>query len=333
LKTTYIKRGLLTFGIFGIAALAWVLVQWNTYPALSAYSAQLASPLSDGPSTKTVNVTAQFFGVSTLVFNDGDTAIMTDGFFTRPGLTDLGKLAPDVEIIKRSLQRAGITKLAAIIPLHSHYDHILDAPVVAQLTGALLVGSKSSANVGRGYGLPEQRIRSVENGQTLRFGRFNVTFIESAHGRPDLAPGTIDAPLAPPAKGSAFKSGECYSVLIEHMGKTFLVQSTVGFRAGALVGRQADIVYLGIGGLGRLDDTHKEAYWREMVTTVSARRVVPIHWDNDFIPISEPLIPYSRLLDDFDGSMAFLLARGKRDQVDIRLPITWSPMDPYSGLE
>jgi L-ascorbate metabolism protein UlaG (beta-lactamase superfamily) len=84
--------------------------------------------------------TVKFLGVSTLLFDDGDTAFLTDGFFSRPGKlrTAFGTIAPDAAAIDRALEHAGVQRLAAVIPLHSHFDHALDAPFVAKRTGALL---------------------------------------------------------------------------------------------------------------------------------------------------------------------------------------------------
>ena len=83
-----------------------------------------------------------------------------------PMLEDARHHEPD----ERSLKRAGVTSLAAVIPVHSHYDHALDSPIVAQATGAVLVGSSSSANIAKGEGLPDARIRLVNLGDTVTFG-------------------------------------------------------------------------------------------------------------------------------------------------------------------
>jgi len=57
----------------------------------------------------------------------------------------------------------------------------MDAPEVARRTGARLLGSESTANIGRGWGLPESQIRVVVNRQPIRLGRFLLTPIESRH--------------------------------------------------------------------------------------------------------------------------------------------------------
>ncbi|HEY8102277.1 MAG TPA: MBL fold metallo-hydrolase [Burkholderiaceae bacterium] len=270
-----------------------------------------------------------FMGVATLLFDDGETAIMTDGYFSRPGRAAMqGKMEPNQERITKSLQRAGVKSLAAVIVVHSHFDHALDSPTVVRKTGALLVGSNSTANIGRGSGLPEEKIRVAANGQTMEFGRFKVTFLASAHLPIGFAMGDIKEPLLLPARASEYKAGDCYTLLIEHDGHTILVQGSAGFIPGALKGRKADVVYLGVGGMSAIVGTYKNDYWHELVQTVGARRVIPIHWDDFFVSNEEPLKPNS----DFYSVMRFLQEQGKKENVDVRVPTAWAMSDPLIGL-
>ena len=280
----------------------------------------------------TAGVAVTFLGVTTLFVDGGETAMMTDGFFTRPGLFRIvrSKIEPDRAVIKASLERARVRSLAAVIPVHSHYDHALDSPVVAQETGALLVGSASTANIGRGYGFPEDRIRIVHAPETLSFGRFNVTFVKSAHAPHAYYSGSITSPVTPPAFASHYQEGECFSLFIECAGRTMLLHASAGFIPGALAGRRAEVVYLGVGTLGRLGTEYQEDYWREVVQTTCARRVIIVHWDNFWKPLSEPLEPEPRLMDDFDKLMQFLIARGHETGVDVRIPMSWVASDPFT---
>jgi L-ascorbate metabolism protein UlaG (beta-lactamase superfamily) len=161
----------------------------------------------------------------------------------------------------------------------------------------------------------------------VKFGRFNVTFIHSAHLPIGYAPGTITSPLRPPVKASDYQQGEAYTVLVEHDGKTILVQGSAGFVPGELQGRKADVAYLGIGGLGSRDDAYKEGYWREIVVVPGVRRVIPIHWDNFYKGLDEPLTP----AEGFDKSMSYIMAKAKQDGIDVRVPVGWATVDPFSG--
>ncbi|MGZ3159717.1 MAG: MBL fold metallo-hydrolase, partial [Burkholderiaceae bacterium] len=125
-----------------------------------------------------------------------------------------------------------------------------------------------------------------------------------------------------------YKVGDCYTVLIEHDGHTILVQGSAGFIPGALKGRKADVVYLGVGGMSAIVGSYQSDYWRELVQTVGARRVIPIHWDDFFVSNEEPLTPNS----DFGAIMRFLRDQGKKENVDVRVPTAWVKSDPFAGL-
>jgi hypothetical protein len=66
-------------------------------------------------------VTVRFSGTTTLLFSDGETGWMTDGWFSRPGPLRLlaGKIAPDIAAIERGLAANEVSSLAAVLPLHS----------------------------------------------------------------------------------------------------------------------------------------------------------------------------------------------------------------------
>lgn len=101
--------------------------------------------------------------VSTLLIEDGETAILTDGFFTRPSKLRFlfTKLEPDPGLIARQLQRAGIRNLAAVVVVHSHYDHAMDSPVVAKQTGAQLVGPSQRPTLRWAMDFPKKNSQSL----------------------------------------------------------------------------------------------------------------------------------------------------------------------------
>jgi L-ascorbate metabolism protein UlaG (beta-lactamase superfamily) len=292
---------------------------------MDAFAGLADVPVAEGSG----GVSGLFLGTSSVLLRDGDTALLTDGFFTRPGWlrVGLGRIAPDRQVIDACLARAGVGSLAAVVCVHSHYDHAMDAPVIAERLGAPLVGSRSTANIGRGHGLPDALLRTVDDGESLRFGDFEVTFVVGVHCPGDLAPGTIDAPLASPARAKAYRTGEAYSVFFRHPLGTVLVQGSAGFVPGRLEGHRADIVYLGIGQLGRQTDEFRHRYWEETVTATGARTVIPIHWDDFTTPLlTRPLRPFPYFADDFGISMDFLVERSRRDDVRLVLPALWQDM-------
>jgi L-ascorbate metabolism protein UlaG (beta-lactamase superfamily) len=334
----WLKRVLLSVVVLlglGAGALAWLLQQ---HPSLEPYQdlAWREPPPAGGV------LRISFLGVATLLLDDGQTAILTDGFFSRPGKWRVftGRVEPEMDSITRGLKRAGIAErpgaLAAVITVHSHYDHAMDAPEVAKRTGALLVGSASTANVGRGWGLDEAQIRVTQPGDTLRFGKFSVRFIAGRHAPTGITGGEITAPLVPPARATDYKEGRSDILLVEHGTQRVLIVGSAGFEPGALRGVQADVVLLGIGALGPRDDAYRDALWREVVTGVGAKRVIPIHWDDFWLPSQDPMQPMKPMpppLDRFAVSMDFLRARAAAESIELRLPPQWQPMDVWSGLK
>ena len=295
-------------------------------PDLAAYSDRFDVPAAEGDFAVT------FLGVASLLLDDGETRLLTDGFFSRPPLRTaaFGRLAPDASRIDAALSRAGIERLAAVLPVHTHYDHAMDSAAVADRTGAVLVGGESAANVGRGHGLAGDRIRVATAGEPMTYGGFTVTLVESHHCPPDRTPGVITEPVVPPARMSAYRCGEAWSVLVAHAsGRTALLQGSAGYVAGALAGHRADVAYLGVGQLGVQSEDYLRTYWAETVEAVGARRVVLIHWDDFFRPLDRPLRALPYLGDDLDVTMRVLDDLASRQGVRLHLPTLWRREDPW----
>jgi L-ascorbate metabolism protein UlaG (beta-lactamase superfamily) len=285
---------------------------------------------SDAPLTVT------WLGVSTLLIDDGSSALMTDGFFSRPSLArvGLGKVAPSPARVDGCLARVGVKRLAAVVPVHTHFDHALDSALVADRTGALLVGGESAANVGRGYGLDETRLVVADSGAPIRLGDFDITLVKSHHSPPDRFPGIIDQPVVPPVKAAAYRCGEAWATFIHHRpsDRRVLIQGSAGFVKGSLAGQRADVVYLGVGQLGVQPETYVVDYWAETVRTVGARRVVLVHWDDFFQPLSKPLRALPYVADDLDVSLRILSGLAERDGVALDMPTVWRREDPWAQI-
>ena len=209
--------------------------------------------------------------------------------------------------IQREMFASTVAGADAVFVVHSHYDHAMDAPLVAQRTGAVLVGSESTANVARGVRFPEERVRLVRPGEPMRFGAFEVVCLESQHFPHGMAMGAITEPLVPPARATTYREGGSYSILVRHPLGTLLVQGSAGWKDGALAGEHADVVLLGVAGLATQDASYTEQYLREVADAAGATLVVPIHWDDFTRPLTEPLVPMPRMLDDLSVTLRRLI--------------------------
>lgn len=286
----------------------------NDRPDLSALEIPFAGETPNSTSNNNGEVTVTYLGVTSLLFDDGETQILIDGFVSRPPLWRIisqQPIAPDDAAIDNLIDRFSLNRLAAVIPLHSHYDHALDAAEIAKRSGALIVGSQSTAQLARGADVDEQQIILPSPNSKLKLGLFSVQLLESPHapitGRIHKAiAGEINTPLVPPAPFTAWKEGGCFILLLEHRQLRIMVQSSAGIADEGIAGHQADVLFLGIGGLAGLGEDYAKRYWQTYVDGLGAKKVFPIHFD-DFITQSFGTIKAPpRILDDVSVSLGWL---------------------------
>ncbi len=313
----------------GVAALVYL---WHDRPSLDA----IDWPSGPGPDIDALAVT--WLGVTTVLIDDGETQLLIDGFFSRPSLVDglLGRpVANDAAIINFALYEFGIDRLAAIIPVHSHFDHAMDVGAVAKRTNASVVGSESTANIARGAGIPEEQLVVFDHGGTLEFGQFTVRLLESRHGpvgwRGSVPlPGTIDEPLEFPAPIQAMRMGKAWTIVVEHPLGTTVVQGSAGYVEGALANVEADLVLLCSFGLSSLGRDYAERYWQEIVTATGAKAVMPMHFDDFTRPFGE-VVPFPRVLDDVETAAGWFESFRETWDTEVQLykPVFGRPVAVY----
>ena len=135
-----------------VAATALILL-WRDRPELYGNAWEAAVPAGAAAAD---NVTVTWLGVTTLLFDDGETQILIDGFFSRPSLGDIifdRPVANDAATINYALNEYGMRRLAAIIPTHSHFDHAMDVGSIANRSSASILGSPSTIAIARGAGV------------------------------------------------------------------------------------------------------------------------------------------------------------------------------------
>ena len=326
---TYGIGGLLTIGVIAIASLMWL---WQDRHALSDLGWPVAEPTLDSDGA----VTVTWLGISTLLFDDGETQILTDGTFTRLHFSDfllLRRVRSDIASINYALNEFRINHLAAIIPVHSHFDHAMDVGNVANRTTAVILGSESTANIARGANVPVDQYQILASGESRHFGDFTVTLIETVHAPLGPSgsgwfPGIIDAPLVQPARITAWHSGSVYSLLINHPRGNTLVQGSAGITEGLLGGRDADVVMLGVGGLAALGKQHAQKYWQETVTATGADQVFAIHFDDYTRPFGDVLL-FPNIADNVVQAATWIDEFANRDGIIVRRPPFGLPITLY----
>ena len=120
-----------------------------------------------------------WMSISNIYYEIGNTGILTDGYFTRIPQDQFygggGGLAqtrmafkPDVDLISRVLGAVGgKQKINLLLTGHSHFDHSFDTATWSRLTGARIIGSRTTCFQAMAERIPENRCKAVEGGERI----------------------------------------------------------------------------------------------------------------------------------------------------------------------
>ena len=272
-----------------------------------------------------------FFGVSTLLFDDGETQILIDGFFSRPSLSKVvaskyvgRKIESDTALINEIIDKYDMHRVAGIFVSHSHYDHAFDVVHTTRKTGATLFGSPSTINIGRGGQLPESQLQEFRANIDTTLGKFIIRVLPASHSPHNRMKDTgeeISEPFSQPAKLAQYAEGGSYDFYIQHGGHSMFVKASPNYEKDALKGLQADVVFLGIIQINKESDHWQEKFYEENVRTLKPSLLIPIHWDNFFKPLSDnlPMVaPVPFIGNKTKKDFAFIQSKAQADGLECK---------------
>jgi len=280
-----------------------------------------ASAVEGGP-----GLTLRWLGVAGFSVSDGETVLLHDPYLSRPSLfaTIFKPYRPDAELLERWLSADGPAPEAlsarTILIGHSHFDHLGDAPWIADRIGASIAGSGTTVAIAQGYGLPAERTRLVDPGDEFDVGPFEVRVVASDHaavmlGRVPLSGEVLEPPVAP-IHALSFKLGDARGYLINHLpsGLRIYLISSAGVDRRALealrdTGVEVDMLLAAITGRG-------EDYVPSLIELLRPRVVVPHHFDDFFVGISEPTAGAASSPADLDAFEEEVRVASERFGVD-----------------
>src|SRR6187401_2530062 len=120
-----------------------------------------------------------WMSISNVYYELGSLRILTDGYITRlpqsafsgggGGLaTTRQPFTPDVEAVRRVMTAlGGPPGVNLLLTGHSHFDHSFDTATWSRLTGARIVGSKTTCFQAMAERLPAKRCRPVYGGEKI----------------------------------------------------------------------------------------------------------------------------------------------------------------------
>ena len=237
-----------------------------------------------------------YFGTTTLLFDDGRDQILFDAHVTRPSLLRYaagGKAETNCSMCDELIRLHHIDRLRAIFISHTHHDHVMDAPYIAKQCNAMIYGSLSAKNAALGGGVLEDHIAVFSHGSTYAIGDYRIRILNSIHSKPTILNNDlgqmITEPLVQPAGLREYKEGGSYDFFIEHGEKKLLIRPSFNYIRGQLDHIRADVIFLGVAGLAKADEETEKTFFAETVEKTGAKLVIPVHWDNFFSPLDQPV--------------------------------------------
>lgn len=305
-------------------------------------------------------VEVTWFGNVNLWITDGEESLLVDGWVTRIPMLRLaiGRIRPNPKALDATianleyvLEPLPASNLQAVLVGHTHYDHVLDAPLWAmdaRLIGdradvpllgppnlkSIVKGYKSSNHVVATIAADPNQFGGVE-GDAYTTRHFSVRPVPIAHGHSDhfikkwiasRYEGQIACDFKLPARASAFKMDQTLAYHVTHKptGARMLIYGSAGLPKNKLTAEdQADVLYLCLALYAEPGIDHMTTMFEKVVLASGAHTIVPVHWDNLFRePGDDPKV-MRKLVSDIPAAMAYLQSHIGALPADQRIRIIW----------
>lgn len=224
-------------------------------------------------------ITLTYLGVAGWYLQAGSGSLLIDPYFTRLPVwrAAIGWVASNPATVARYTPPADW-----IMVTHPHYDHLLDVPEVARLTGAPVFASPQGCELLELLGVPQMQTHLIEPGDRLELGPFVVDIYRVSHrrmlGRVPYS-GPLRGGLTPPLRARDYRIQQQYSFRVTAGGVRILVASGIDDEPAA----EADVLLVGA-------DASREQLER-IIEASQPQLVLPNHWDDMFRPLEKPIRP------------------------------------------
>ncbi len=231
-------------------------------------------------------LTIEWLGTAGFRMTLEGTTLLVDPYLSRIPLRGfLARRAalPDAQAVATFAPRAD-----AVLIGHAHFDHALDAPLIARETGARVFGSRSTAHLMALHGLADRMVE-VEPYRVYPVGPFEVTFVPSAHAKLVLGvavpmDGDITCEHLDQLSARDYGCGQVYGLHIRAGGVTFYHQGSAEIVDRAVRHRGVDVLLSAIAGRG-----FSRRYLERAIRLLEPKVVVPHHHDDFFRPLDQPM--------------------------------------------
>lgn len=139
---------------------------------------EVLARMADRPAIEAGTIAIRWLGAAGFEIRSRNGSVLIDPYLTRAslGTLALGRLEPDREMIDRAGLEADL-----ILVSHSHFDHLLDAPLLSVRTGAPILASLDACRIAKRLE-PGARCTAVRSDLEFRSGAWDLTSIAAHHG-------------------------------------------------------------------------------------------------------------------------------------------------------
>lgn len=245
--------------------------------------------LTLGIQAANARVTARWMTVASVLIDDGKTKLLFDPAWTRPEIKhwlNIEKFKSDEKLVTDILKKNNLSKIDAVFASHSHFDHVMDAPMVSKLAGAVFYTDESSDRLAMAYKEPRIRTIRMNAGREIRVGDFLITPIPRVHAQ--ILHLFYFLPGAVPADATLsfwdYHVGDTWFFYIQHPEGSILVDQGSEAHMDALKPYATKIDVLIQGVANRKTD---EAVIGGYTKMLSPKVFVPLHFDNFFADFND----------------------------------------------
>ena len=181
-----------------------------------------------------------------------------------------------------------VDRADAVLVGHTHFDHALDVPAIAQRFGCKVYGSQSLRNLMGLHGVAEQAV-VVEPKRDYEVGPFRFHFVPSLHSKLQLGlrvpySGELTCEHVDELVPQAYKCGQVWGLAIEVAGVRLYHQGSADILEEEVIDRGVDFFLCGIS--GRRFTPH---YLERAVRALDPKAIIATHYDDFFRTLDVPL--------------------------------------------
>ena len=223
------------------------------------------------------------------ITHEGHT-LLIDPYLTRIPLRSVFKRSPALPdpALYPKLPRTERGSVVGILIGHTHFDHAIDVPALADSLDTTAYGSDSLVRLMHLHGLGDRAVEVLPR-QPYGLGPFTVRFLPSLHSKLLLGyrvpyDGALSCEHLEALTPAAYRCGAIYGIHIEVGGVTLYHQGSANLIDDEVPTGGVDIFLAGIAGRG-----FTERYWERILRPLQPTLVVASHFDDFFRPLSAPM--------------------------------------------